>query len=141
MDVAPSYNEENVHNIACPVADEPIVFTSMALLVDLICFLLVPVLCWRLVRGAVPMAVLPILTGLAVAIAADRFGFDKAVLGPSAWGETIGWLGVLALAFSAGLETRVTADHAPKLGGRVIATALAALALPFTVGVLVALSG
>lgn len=113
----------------------------MALLVDLFCFVLVPVLCWRLVRGAVPMAVLPILTGLAVAIAADRFGFDKAVLGPSAWGETIGWLGVLALAFSAGLETRVTADHAPKLGGRVIATALAALALPFAVGVLVALSG
>lgn len=113
----------------------------MTLLVDLVCFLLVPVLCWRLVRGAVPMAVLPILTGLAVAIAADRIGFDKAVLGPSAWGEAIGWLGVLALAFSAGLETRVTADYGPKLGGRVIATALAALALPFAVGVLVALSG
>ena len=113
----------------------------MAFLVDLFCFLLVPVLCWRLVRGAVPMAVLPILTGLAVAIAADRFGFDKAILGPSAWGETIGWLGVLALAFSAGLETRVTADQNPKLGGRVFGTALAALALPFAVGVAVALSG
>jgi Kef-type K+ transport system membrane component KefB len=113
----------------------------MALLIDLFCFLLVPVFCWRLVRGAVPMAVLPILTGLAVAIAADRFGFDKAVLGPSAWGERIGWLGVLALAFSAGLETRVTADQAPKLRGRVIGTALAALALPFAVGVAVALSG
>jgi len=113
----------------------------MALLVDLLCFLLVPVLCWRLVRGAVPMAVLPILTGLAVAIAADRFGFNKAILGPSAWGETIGWLGVLALAFSAGLETRVTADQAPKLGARVVGTALVALALPFTVGFAVALSG
>jgi Kef-type K+ transport system membrane component KefB len=113
----------------------------MAFLIDLFCFLLVPVLCWRLVRGAVPMAVLPILTGLAVAIAADRFGFDKAVLGPSKWGETIGWLGVLALAFSAGLETRVTADHAPRLGGRVVGTALIALALPFATGFAVALSG
>lgn len=114
---------------------------SMAFLVDLFCFLLVPVLCWRMVRGAVPMAVLPILTGLAVAIAADRLGFDKAVLGPSWLGETIGWLGVLALAFSAGLETRVTADGAPRFGGRLAGTALVALALPFLVGFAVALSG
>ena len=113
----------------------------MAFLVDLVCFLLVPVLCWRLVRGAVPMAVLPILTGLAVAIGADRFGFDKTVLGPSEPGEIIGWLGVLALAFSAGLETRVTADQAPRLGLRVVGTALTALALPFLVGFMVALSG
>ncbi|MDO9367295.1 MAG: cation:proton antiporter [Sphingopyxis sp.] len=113
----------------------------MAFLVDLFCFLLIPVLCWRMVRGAVPMAVLPILTGLAVAIAADRMGFDKAILGPSGLGETIGWLGVLALAFSAGLETRVTADQAPRLGGRVVGTALVALALPFLVGFAVALSG
>lgn len=113
----------------------------MAFLVDLLCFLLIPVLCWRMARGAVPMAVLPILTGLAVAIAADRLGFDKSVLGPSWLGETIGWLGVLALAFSAGLETRVTADQAPRLGVRVAGTALIALALPFAVGFVVALSG
>ena len=30
----------------------------MAFVIDLLCFLLVPLLCWRLVRGAVPMAVL-----------------------------------------------------------------------------------
>lgn len=113
----------------------------MAFVIDLLCFLLVPLLCWRLVRGAVPMAVLPILTGLAVAIAADRFGFDKSVLGPSPLGDTIGWLGVLALAFSAGLETRTTADHAPRLDGRLIGAALAALALPFLVGFAAALSG
>jgi Kef-type K+ transport system membrane component KefB len=113
----------------------------MAFLVDLVCFLLVPVLCWRLARGAVPMAVLPILTGLAVAIAADRFGFDKSVLGPSEWGETLGWLGVLALAFSAGLETRVSAGEASSLGRRGIGTALIALALPFAVGFAVAFSG
>ncbi|NIJ38307.1 Kef-type K+ transport system membrane component KefB [Sphingopyxis panaciterrae] len=113
----------------------------MGFLIDLVCFLLVPLLCWRLVRGAVPMAVLPILTGLALAIAADRFGFDKSVLGPSPWGETIGWCGVLALAFSAGLETRVTADQGSHPGGRVIGTALIGLALPFTVGFVAMLSG
>lgn len=113
----------------------------MAFLVDLFCFLLIPVLCWRMARGAVPMAVLPILTGLTVAIAADRLGFDKSILGPSWLGETIGWLGVLALAFSAGLETRVTADHAPRLRARVAGTALIALALPFVVGLVVAMSG
>lgn len=113
----------------------------MAFVVDLVCFLLVPVLFWRMTRGAVPMAVLPILAGLSVAIAADRFGFDKAVLGPSPLGETIGWLGVLALAFSAGLETRVTDGHDRGTGGGFAATALMALALPFAVGAIVALSG
>ena len=81
----------------------------MGFLIDLLCFLILPLLGWRLARGAVPMAVLPILTGLAVAIAADRLGFDKSLLGPSPLGETIGWCGVLALAFSAGLETRTAA--------------------------------
>ncbi|MBA3940450.1 MAG: sodium:proton antiporter [Sphingopyxis sp.] len=113
----------------------------MGFLIDLLCFLVVPVLCWRLVRGAVPMAVLPILTGLAIAIAADRFGFDKSLLGPSQAGDMIGWCGVLLLAFSAGLETRVTSDGAPPLGGRLVASALMALALPFAVGLAVALSG
>lgn len=113
----------------------------MAALIDLFCFLAVPLLCWRLARGAVPMAVLPILTGLTVAIAADRFGFDKSALGPSDFGEKIGWYGVLALAFSAGLETRVTADHALEPGRRMILTALVALALPFAVGFGIALSG
>ncbi|UKK85306.1 cation:proton antiporter [Sphingopyxis sp. BSN-002] len=113
----------------------------MGFLVDLVCFLVVPLLCWRLVRGAVPMAVLPILAGLSVAIAADRFGFDKAMLGPSPLGEAIGWCGVLALAFSAGLETRTASAHLPRLGGQAAASALVALALPFAVGFLIALSG
>ncbi|MBX9746674.1 MAG: cation:proton antiporter, partial [Hyphomonadaceae bacterium] len=112
----------------------------MTFVIDLLCFLVVPVALWRVIRGAVPMAVLPILTGLGVAIAADRFGFDKSLLGPSALGETIGWYGVLALAFSAGLETRTTSD-APKSNGRMLASALAALALPFAVGFAVAITG
>lgn len=113
----------------------------MGFLIDLLCFLILPLLGWRLVRGAVPMAVLPILTGLAVAIAADRLGFDKSLLGPSPLGETIGWCGVLALAFSAGLETRTAAAKLPPLGGQAVASALVALALPFAVGFIAALSG
>ncbi|MGV7121418.1 cation:proton antiporter [Sphingopyxis sp. 550A] len=113
----------------------------MGFAVDLLCFLVVPFLCWRLVRGAVPMAVLPILTGLAIAIAADRFGFDKAALGPSPLGEAVGWCGVLALAFSAGLETRTAADQLPPLGKQAVGSALGALALPFAIGFAVALSG
>ncbi len=113
----------------------------MGFLIDLLCFLILPLLGWRLVRGAVPMAVLPILTGLAVAIAADRLGFDKSLLGPSPLGETIGWCGVLALAFSAGLETRTAAAKLPPLGGRAVASALVALAFPFAAGFIAALSG
>jgi Kef-type K+ transport system membrane component KefB len=113
----------------------------MGFAIDLLCFLALPLLCWRLARGAVPMAVLPILTGLAIAVAADRFGFDKSALGPSWLGETIGWCGVLLLAFSAGLETRTASDQLPPLGGQAVASALGALALPFAVGFTVALSG
>lgn len=113
----------------------------MGFAIDLLCCLALPLLCWRLARGAVPMAVLPILAGLAIAVAADRFGFDKSALGPSWPGEMIGWCGVLLLAFSAGLETRTVSDQLPPLGGRAIASALAALALPFAVGFAAALSG
>lgn len=112
----------------------------MLFVIDLLCFLVVPVFMWWAIRGAVPMAVLPILTGLCVAIAADRLGFDKSMLGPSDLGETLGWLGVLALAFSAGLETRVSSEG-PKMDGQVVLAALVALALPFAVGFGVAFSG
>lgn len=112
----------------------------MAFLVDAIAFLLFPLLVWRLARGMVPMAVLPILIGLFVAVAADRPGFDKASLGPSRLGEMIGWAGVLLLAFSAGLETRVSTDEPKALGRRVGGTALLAIALPFFVGFMVAAS-
>ena len=102
-------------------------------MIDIVCFLLVPVLVWRLTRSIVPMAVMPILTGLAVAVAADRFGFDKAVFGPSRAGESIGWIGVLLLTFSAGLETRAMANG-PRMGIRTFFAAIAALALPFLLG-------
>lgn len=109
-------------------------------MIDILCFLVVPVLVWRLIRGIVPMAVMPILTGLAVAVAADRFGFDKAVFGPSRVGESIGWIGVLLLTFSAGLETRAMA-HGPRMGVRTFFAAIAALALPFLLGFAAVQSG
>lgn len=112
----------------------------MDFLIDALCFLAAPVLCWLVIRGAAPMAVLPILAGLGVAIAADRLGFDKSILGPSKLGEQLGFIGVLVLAFSAGLETRTMA-HGPKLGPQLFGSAIAALALPFAVGFLLAFSG
>lgn len=111
-----------------------------AFVIDIACFLVLPVVCWRVLRGAVPMAVLPILAGLAIAIAANRFGFDKNILGPSQAGEAIGWVGVLILAFSAGLETRTMA-RGPKFGSQFIGSAIAALSLPFFVGLAITFSG
>lgn len=112
----------------------------MDFLIDVLCFLVAPVLCWLVIRGAAPMAVLPILAGLGVAVAADRLGFDKSLLGPSDLGEQLGRLGVLMLAFSAGLETRTMASG-PKLGPQLFVSAIGALALPFAAGLLLALSG
>lgn len=107
---------------------------------DVLVFLALPYLCWRVLRGAAPMAVLPILIGLCIAVAAHRFGFDKNSVGPSPLGENIGWIGVLILAFSAGLETRTIGDG-PKSGAHLFVSAAIALALPFGVGFLIALSG
>lgn len=107
---------------------------------DILVFMALPYLLWRLVRGVAPMAVMPILVGLLIAVGAHHFGFDKNIVGPSPLGETIGWIGVLVLTFSAGLETRVIADG-PKIGGQLFLSAAAALALPFGVGFLLALSG
>ena len=111
------------------------------IIVDLLVFLVAPVIFWRAIRGVVPMAVLPILFGLAISVAASRFGFDKAIFGPSDFGEAIGWVGVLVLAFSAGLETREMATTNGPAGPRLIGTALVALALPFVVGVGIVASG
>ena len=112
----------------------------MLFFIDVLVFLVLPFLCWRVLRGAVPMAVLPILTGLCIAIAAHQFGFDKNIVGPSEIGENIGWIGVLMLAFSAGLETRTMADG-PKTGAHLFFSAGGALALPFAIGFVLALSG
>jgi Kef-type K+ transport system membrane component KefB len=112
----------------------------MLFFIDVLVFLALPYLAWRLLRGAAPMAVLPILTGLCISVAAHHLGFDKTLVGPSALGSIIGWVGVLILAFSAGLETRTMAEG-PWIGPQLFASAGAALALPFAAGFALALSG
>ena len=112
----------------------------MDFLIDLLCFLVAPVVCWRALRGIIPMAVTPILAGLGIAVAAYHVDFDKSLLGPSALGETIGWIGVLVLVYSAGLETRTMAGG-PRMAGQLVGSAANALALPFAAGFLIILSG
>lgn len=104
------------------------------------CYLVLPALAWRMIRGVVPMAVMPILIGLLVAVAAARFGFDKDLASPSPLGERIGWAGVLALTFSAGLETRTTASD-EGFSPRLLSAALLALLAPFALGALAAGAG
>lgn len=107
---------------------------------DALIFVLVPWAVWRLLGRSLPLAVLPILIGLGLAAA----GLKPTSLGvPSALGDQLGWIGVLLLAFSAGLEMRLSDEEqtarSPSLPiSRLATSAAAALALPFVVGTLAA---
>lgn len=99
---------------------------------------------WRLLGRAIPIAVLPIVIGLALAAS----GVLPAHWGvPSMPGQTLGWLGMLLLAFTAGLETRQSAHipsatdvppAGPAQTWRFVASAALALLLPFAAGTLAA---
>ena len=111
---------------------------------DALIFILLAWGVWRLLGRSIPIAVVPIIIGLVLAAT----GWLPPALGvPSAAGDKIGWVGVLLLAFTAGLETRqsrylgATAEAPP--GSRVstarfTASAAIALILPFSVGALAA---
>lgn len=93
---------------------------------------------WRLLGRVIPIAVVPIAIGLLLA-ATDAL--PAGALVPSAWGQAVGWFGVLLLAFTAGLETRQPGHdgdvdiHARGTSPwRFAASALLALAIPFAVG-------
>ena len=99
---------------------------------------------WRALGRSLPIAVLPIIIGLLLA-ATGALPAEWGV--PSPAGDNIGWVGVLLLAFTAGLETRQSAhlpgasDLPPATRGdtlRFIASAALALLLPFAVGTLAA---
>ncbi|MGO1071565.1 cation:proton antiporter [Lysobacter sp. CA199] len=112
---------------------------------------------WRLLGRSVPLAVVPIVIGLVLA-AGGWLPPQWSV--PSAIGDKLGWIGVLALAFSAGLETRqnhyrpdddVSVAASPPLPeaatdatrphasvSRFALSAALALALPFAVGTVAA---
>ena len=99
---------------------------------------------WRLLGRSIPIAVVPIIIGLVLAAS----GWLPAPLGvPSVIGDGIGWVGVLLLAFTAGLETRQSTHLRPPSGlptasggavFRFVASAALALLLPFVVGALAA---
>ena len=81
----------------------------VGLIADTAAFILVPWIVWRLLGRNVPFAVLPIMMGLGLAM----YGGAPTQLGiPSAPGTQLGWVGVLLLAFTAGLETRTMAATA-----------------------------
>jgi len=101
---------------------------------------------WRLLGRSFPIAVVPIVIGMTLAYT----GWVPKSWGvPSAWGQGIGWIGVLLLAFTAGLETRhlpaaqeapaeAPADRLATPPLRLLASAALALLLPFAVGAWVA---
>lgn len=115
---------------------------AFAILVDLAAFVALPLAIWRLSRGVVPLAVLPILIGMGLSVVGARWGIGLPVTA-TAVGDLAGWAGVLVLAFAAGLEARplaegrksaaVTTDARASLR-RLLATSLAALLLPFVFG-------
>ena len=119
-----------------------------AFLVDALFFALAPWAAWRLLRRSVPLAVLPILFGVAVSALGVLLGTSGKLVTPSGIGELIGQLGVLLLAFTAGLENGIdrmgggSDDHAAvsanrQAMARTYVTAALALIVPFAAGMLI----
>ncbi|MBO1324259.1 cation:proton antiporter [Acetobacter sp. TBRC 12305] len=105
---------------------------------DIFVFVLLPWLIWRALRRQIPIAVIPILIGILLA----AFHVPVSDVGiPSALGEEIGWIAVLVMAFTAGLEmwqhpgqaTGPDAPPSPSIG-RLLGGAVVALGGPFIVG-------
>lgn len=115
-----------------------------ALALDALIFIGLAWTAWRVLGRSIPIAVIPIIIGLLLAAT----GVLPASWGiPSKPGDQIGFIGVLLLAFTAGLETRqsahlpTTADAKPlprTQALRFVASAGMALLLPFALGTLAA---
>lgn len=111
---------------------------------DALIFILLAWTLWRLLGRSIPIAVVPIIIGLVLAAT----GWLPQSWGvPSAIGDKIGWVGVLLLAFTAGLETRQFGHAGSSMGApaesrssvsRFVTSAALALLLPFLVGALAA---
>lgn len=118
--------------------------TLLSTSADALIFILLAWGIWRVLRRSIPIAVVPIVIGLVLAAT----GWLPASLGvPSVVGDKLGWIGVLLLAFTAGLETRQSAVVGSTTGVpvasrgsafRFMASAALALLLPFAVGALAA---
>ncbi|GAN88373.1 cation:proton antiporter [Komagataeibacter intermedius] len=109
-----------------------------ALVLDAALFVLLPWGVWRLVHRAIPIVVLPILLGIVLAV----MHVPVQTIGiPSVYGNNLGWLAVLVLAFTAGLEMWQPPDASasahtipPPPLGRLLGGALVALGGPFVIG-------
>ncbi|NHN83868.1 cation:proton antiporter [Acetobacter musti] len=109
------------------------------LLADAGIFVLLPWLLWQMMHRTIPIVVLPILLGILLAVThapVSELGI------PSFYGNDIGWVAVLVLAFTAGLEmwqhpgqdeNDADAFTSPSLG-RLLGGAAIALGGPFCVG-------
>lgn len=113
-----------------------------ALIADILLFVIVPWIAWRLLNRALPIAVLPILIGMLLAVWHVPVG-DVGI--PSTYGDDVGWLGVLVLAFTAGLEMwQIPAEDNPHQTfaepslGRLLRAGAVALGLPLVVGTVLA---
>ena len=115
-----------------------------AFILDALIFIGLAWALWRALGRAIPIAVIPIVIGLGLA-ATGALPADWGV--PSVLGEQVGFVGVLLLAFTAGLETRHSAhlpagsDAVPSPrphAARFVASAGMALLLPFVAGTLAA---
>jgi len=118
--------------------------TILAAGADALIFILLAWMLWRVLGRSIPIAVVPIIIGLVLA-ATGWLPQDWGV--PSVIGDKVGWVGVLLLAFTAGLETRQFAHADSPTGApaesrgsvfRFVASAALALLLPFLVGALAA---
>lgn len=118
--------------------------TLAAAAVDVLIFIALAWAVWRVLGRSIPIAVIPIIIGLLLA-ATGALPVSWGV--PSVIGDRVGFIGVLLLAFTAGLETRQSA-HLPAgtpaappsraRAVRFVASAAMALLLPFAVGTLAA---
>ncbi|GBR00264.1 cation:proton antiporter [Acetobacter oeni] len=109
------------------------------LLADAGIFVFLPWLLWRLMQRTIPVVVFPILIGILLAVVHAPVK-DLGI--PSLYGDEIGWVAVLVLAFTAGLEmwqhpgqnqSAGSGFPSPSLG-RLLAGAVVALGAPFFIG-------
>lgn len=111
-----------------------------ALVADAGVFVCLPWIIWRLIGRAVPIAVIPILIGILAAV----WHLPLKSLGiPSFYGDTIGWVAVLVLAFTAGMEMWQHPEGSPSENAlpttsisRLLGGAAVALGGPFLIGTL-----
>ncbi|CAI9122075.1 cation:proton antiporter [Brytella acorum] len=108
------------------------------LIADAAVFVFLPWILWRVLQRMIPIVVLPILIGILIAVWHIPVGYIGI---PSLYGNDVGWVAVLVLAFTAGLEMWLGTEgdeerHAlpPSSVQRLLGSAAVALLGPFLIG-------